>query len=42
MPGRQYTTAQPYRYDYQGIEKDGETGNNAFQLRQYDGLKSCG
>ena len=37
MPMRQYAATQEYRYDYQGIEKDAETGLNAFELRQYDG-----
>ena len=34
MPGR--SIIGDYRYDYQGQEKDRETGLNAFELRMYD------
>ncbi|WP_347922487.1 RHS repeat-associated core domain-containing protein [Pontimicrobium sp. SW4] len=34
MPGR--NVVGDYRYDYQGQEKDRETGKNAFTLRLYD------
>ena len=33
MPNRQIVGGQPYRYAYQGQEKDPETGKEAFQLR---------
>lgn len=36
MPGRQIVGGQPYRYAYQGQEKDLETGKEAFQLRLWD------
>ncbi|WOC41058.1 RHS repeat-associated core domain-containing protein [Polaribacter sp. HL-MS24] len=36
MPGRQIVGGQPYRYSFQGQEKDAETGKVAFQLRLYD------
>ena len=36
MPGRQIVNGQPYRYAYQGQEKDPETGKEAFQLRLWD------
>ena len=36
IPGRSYSSGAPYRCDYQGIEKDGETGFNNFDLRMYD------
>ena len=36
MPGRQIVNGQPYRYAYQGQEKDSETGKEAFQLRLWD------
>ena len=37
MPGRQIVGGKPYRYAYQGQEKDPETGKEAFQLRLWDG-----
>ncbi len=37
MPGRQIVNGQPYRYAFQGQEKDPETGKEAFQLRLWDG-----
>jgi RHS repeat-associated protein len=37
MPNRQIVGGEPYRYAYQGQEKDPETGNEAFQLRLWDG-----
>ena len=36
MPNRQIINGEPYRYGYQGQEKDPETGKEAFQLRIYD------
>ena len=36
MPGREMIAPQRYRYAYQGIEKDEETGWSAFELRMYD------
>ena len=36
MPGRQIVGGEPYRYAYQGQEKDPETGKEAFQLRIWD------
>lgn len=36
MPGRREQGATPYRYAYQGIEEDPETGWNFFALRHYD------
>ena len=36
MPGRQFVNGKPYRYSFQGQEKDAETGKVAFQLRLYD------
>ncbi len=36
MPNRQLINGEPYRYAYQGQEKDTETGKEAFQLRTYD------
>jgi RHS repeat-associated protein len=35
MPNRKIT-GEPYRYGYQGQEKDAETGKEAFQLRLWD------
>jgi RHS repeat-associated protein len=37
MPGRQIVGGEPYRYAFQGQEKDPETGKEAFQLRLWDG-----
>ena len=37
MPNRQIVNGKPYRYAYQGQEKDPETGKEAFQLRLWDG-----
>ena len=37
MPGRQIVNGQPYRYAFQGHEKDPETGKEAFELRLWDG-----
>ena len=37
MPGRQMVNGEPYRYAYQGQEKDPETRKEAFQLRLWDG-----
>ena len=37
MPGREVVNGEPYRYAYQGQEKDPETGKEAFQLRLWDG-----
>ena len=37
MPNRQIVNGEPYRYAYQGQEKDPETGKEAFQLRLWDG-----
>lgn len=37
MPNRQVIGGEPYRYAYQGQEKDIETGKEAFQLRLWDG-----
>ena len=37
MPNRQLINGEPYRYAYQGQEKDPETGKEAFQLRLWDG-----
>jgi RHS repeat-associated protein len=37
MPNRQVRSAYGYRYEYQGQEKDPETGKEAFQLRLWDG-----
>ncbi|CAM1365467.1 hypothetical protein TSEDIMI_20187 [Tenacibaculum sediminilitoris] len=36
MPNRQIVNGEPYRYAYQGQEKDPETGKEAFQLRLWD------
>ncbi|CAL2076219.1 RHS repeat-associated core domain-containing protein [Tenacibaculum sp. 190524A02b] len=36
MPGKQIVNGEPYRYAYQGQEKDPETGKEAFQLRLWD------
>ena len=36
MPGRKIVNGEPYRYAYQGQEKDPETGKEAFQLRLWD------
>jgi len=36
MPNRQIVGGEPYRYGYQGQEKDPETGKVAFELRMYD------
>ncbi len=36
MPNRQIVGGEPYRYSFQGQEKDAETGKVAFQLRLYD------
>ena len=36
MPGRQIVNGQPYRYSFQGQEKDPETGKEAFELRLWD------
>lgn len=36
LPGRNYVSATPYRFAYQGQEKDAETGFLNFDLRQYD------
>jgi len=36
MPGRQIVGGEPYRYAFQGQEKDPETGKEAFQLRLWD------
>ena len=36
MPGRQIVGGEPYRYSFQGQEKDSETGKEAFQLRLWD------
>jgi RHS repeat-associated protein len=37
MPNRQIVNGEPYRYSFQGQEKDAETGKVAFQLRLWDG-----
>jgi len=37
MPGRQIIGGEPYRYGFQGQEKDPETGKESFQLRLWDG-----
>ncbi|MEO0901461.1 MAG: 3-coathanger stack domain-containing protein, partial [Bacteroidota bacterium] len=37
MPGKNSVNANIYRYAYQGKEKDSETGNEAFELRLWDG-----
>ena len=37
MPNRQIVGGEPYRYAFQGQEKDAETGKEAFQLRLWDG-----
>ena len=37
MPNRQIIGGEPYRYAFQGQEKDPETGKEAFQLRLWDG-----
>ena len=37
MPNRKIVNGEPYRYAYQGQEKDDETGKEAFQLRLWDG-----
>jgi RHS repeat-associated protein len=37
MPNRQIVGGEPYRYAFQGQEKDPETGKEAFQLRLWDG-----
>jgi RHS repeat-associated protein len=36
MPNRQIVNGEPYRYAFQGQEKDPETGKEAFQLRLWD------
>ncbi|MGG8496857.1 RHS repeat domain-containing protein [Tenacibaculum sp. TC6] len=36
MPNRRTVNGEPYRYAYQGQEKDPETGKEAFQLRLWD------
>ncbi len=36
MPNRQIVNGEPYRYAYQGQEKDPETGKEAFELRLWD------
>ena len=36
MPNRQIVNGEPYRYAFQGQEKDKETGKEAFQLRLWD------
>lgn len=36
MPNRKIVNGEPYRYAYQGQEKDPETGKEAFQLRLWD------
>ena len=36
LPGRNYVSSLGYRYDYQGQEKDAETGLLNFELRQFD------
>ncbi|SEB38714.1 RHS repeat-associated core domain-containing protein [Tenacibaculum sp. MAR_2009_124] len=36
IPNRQIINGEPYRYAYQGQEKDSETGKEAFQLRLWD------
>ena len=36
MPGREVVNGEPYRYAYQGQEKDTETNKEAFQLRLWD------
>ncbi len=36
MPNRQIVNGEPYRYAYQGQEKDVETGKEAFHLRLWD------
>ena len=36
MPNRKLVNGEPYRYAYQGQEKDPETGKEAFQLRLWD------
>ena len=36
LPGRNYVSAVGYRYNYQGQEKDAETGLLNFELRQFD------
>lgn len=36
MPNRQIINGEPYRYSYQGQEKDPETGKEAFRLRLWD------
>lgn len=36
MPGRNFSSTPSYRYNYQGQEKDGETGLVNFELRQMD------
>lgn len=41
MPGRQIVGRQPYRYAYQGQEKDPETEKEAFQLRLWDSRIGC-
>lgn len=37
MPNRQIIGGEPYRYKFQGQEKDPETGKEAFELRLWDG-----
>lgn len=36
MPNRTLSSAEAYRYAYQGQEKDSETGKEAFELRLWD------
>lgn len=36
MPNQQIINGEPYRYAYQGQEKDSETNKEAFQLRLWD------
>jgi RHS repeat-associated protein len=36
LPGREIIGGQPYRYAFQGQEKDPETGKEAFKLRLWD------
>ena len=37
MPGRTFSSGQNYRFAYQGQEKDPKTGEEAFELRSWDG-----
>ena len=37
MPGRTLSSGQDYRFAYQGQEKDPKTGEEAFELRSWDG-----